>query len=70
MASVLEELAVETKGRVVVGLILMNERELARAFEITKIPTTFLIRNAQVKASFIGVLPKAQVYKILKDNGA
>jgi thioredoxin 1 len=70
MASVLDELAVETKGRVVVGLILVNERELMRAFEITKIPATFLIRNAQVKASFVGALPKAQVHKILKDNGA
>ncbi len=70
MASVLGEMAGETKGRAVIGLVMVSERDLTRAFEITKIPTIFVVRNAQVVASFVGLVPKGQLEKVLKENGA
>ncbi len=70
MASVLSEVAGETRGKAVVGLVMVSERELVSAFGIRKIPTIFVVRNAEVTASFVGVLPKAQIHKILNDSGA
>jgi thioredoxin 1 len=65
MESVLNEVARETKGKAVVGLVMTSDRELVRAFGIRKIPTIFIVRNAQIAASFVGVLPKAQVHRLL-----
>jgi thioredoxin 1 len=65
MESVLNEVARETKGKAVVGLVMTSDRELVRAFGIRKIPTIFIVRNAQITASFVGVLPKAQVHRLL-----
>jgi thioredoxin-like negative regulator of GroEL len=70
MASVLDKVAGETKGRAVIGLVPTSDVNLARAFEIKSIPAVFVIRNAEVVASFVGAVPKAQIEKILKDNGA
>ncbi|MBI5572268.1 MAG: hypothetical protein HY914_20160 [Desulfomonile tiedjei] len=70
MASVLSEVAGETRGKAVVGLVMVSERELVSAFGIRKIPTIFVVRNAEITASFVGVLPKAQIHKILNDSGA
>jgi thioredoxin 1 len=70
MASVLSEVAGETRGRAVVGLVMVSERELVSAFGIRKIPTIFVVRNAEITASFVGVVPKAQIHKILNDSGA
>ncbi|HMK36201.1 MAG TPA: thioredoxin family protein [Desulfomonilaceae bacterium] len=66
MASVLKEVADETKGKAIVGLVMVSDRELVQAFGIKKIPTVFVMRNAEVTASFVGVLPKAQIQKLLK----
>jgi thioredoxin 1 len=70
MASVLSEVAGETRGKAVVGLVMVSDRELVSAFGIRKIPTIFVVRNAEITASFVGVLPKAQIHKILNDSGA
>ncbi len=70
MASVLSEVAGETRGRAVVGLVMVSERELVSAFGIRRIPTIFVVRNAEITASFVGVIPKAQIYRILSGSGA
>jgi thioredoxin-like negative regulator of GroEL len=67
MASVLTEVARETQGRVIVGLVMTSDRELVRAFAIKKIPTTFVLRNTELRASFVGVVPKSQIKQALKD---
>jgi thioredoxin 1 len=69
MASVLSEVAAETRGRAVVGLIMVSDRQLVSAFGIRTIPTIFVVKNAEVKGSFVGIVPKAQIQKILKDSG-
>ena len=53
-----------------VGLVMVSERELVSAFGIRKIPTIFVVRNAEITASFVGVVPKAQIHKLLNDSGA
>lgn len=68
MASVLNEVARETKGRAIIGLVMVTERELVKTFGINKIPTVFLLRNAQVTASFVGVAPKAEIKRLLQGS--
>ncbi len=62
----LEEIARETKGRAIIGLVSTHDRELVRTFGIRRIPTIFVIRNAQVTASFVGIVHKAQIERLLK----
>jgi thioredoxin 1 len=66
MASVLTEVAGETKGQAIVGLILTTDRELTRMFGIRKIPTIFVVRDKQVTASFVGLVPKKTIEEALR----
>ncbi len=66
----MENVAQETKGRAVIGLVMVTDNHLARVFGIEKIPTVFVVRNADIVASFVGVMPKAEIHKILKQNGS
>ena len=66
MASVLAEVAGETKGRAIVGLVMVSDRELVRTFGIRRIPTVFVVRNAEITASFVGVVPKSKIAQLLK----
>lgn len=68
MASVLNEVAGETKGRAIVGSVMVNDQELVRTFGITKIPTVFVVRNAQVTATFVGIVPKAEIKRLLTES--
>ncbi len=68
MESVLNEVARETKGRAVIGLVMITDRELVRTFGIRKIPTIFVVRNSQITASFVGVVPKAQIQQALRGS--
>jgi thioredoxin len=68
MESVLREVAKETKGRAIIGLVMTSDRELVRAFGIRKIPTIYILRNAQIRASFVGVRPKAQIHQLLRGS--
>jgi thioredoxin 1 len=66
MASVLDELAGATKGRAIIGLISATDRELVRTFGIRKIPAIFIVRNAEITASFIGLVPKNTIEQALR----
>ena len=66
MASVLNEVAGETKGQAIVGLISTKDRELTRTFGIRRIPTIFVVRNTEITASFIGIVPKKTVEEALR----
>jgi thioredoxin 1 len=66
MASVLSELATETKGKAIVGIVMVSQRDLVRAFGVSKIPTTFVIKNTEIISSFIGVVPKGKIQDTLK----
>lgn len=66
MASVLSEIARETEGRAIIGLVPIHDRELVRIFGIKRIPTIIVIRDTQLTASFVGIVPKAQIERLLK----
>lgn len=66
MASVLNQVAAETKGRAVVGLITVTDRELVRTFGIRRIPAIYVVRNAAITGSFVGLVPKAQLEQLLR----
>jgi thioredoxin 1 len=66
MSSVLAEIAGETKGKAIIGLVMVSDRQLVHTFGIKKIPTTFVLRNAEIKASFVGVVPKSRIEQLLK----
>ena len=68
MESVLNEVARETKGRAVVGLVMTTDRELVKTFGIRRIPTIFVVRNGQVAASFVGAVPKARIQQALRGS--
>jgi thioredoxin 1 len=68
MESVLNEVARETKGRAVVGLVMTTDRELVRTFGIRRIPSIFVVRNGQITASFVGMVPKAQIQQALRGS--
>jgi thioredoxin 1 len=68
MASVLTQLAGETKGKAIIGLIMTTDRNLAGAFGVSKIPTIFVVRNAEIRASFVGIVPKAKLEEILRNG--
>lgn len=70
MASVLNEVAKETEGKAVIGLVMTTERDLVRTFGIRKIPTTYLVRNAQIAESFVGTAPKEKIKNLLEQPGA
>ena len=66
MASVLNELAGATKGRAIIGLVSTKDRELVRTFGIRKIPAIFVVRDATITASFIGLVPKKTIEQALQ----
>jgi thioredoxin 1 len=68
MESVLNEVARETKGTAVVGLVMTSDRELVRTFGIRRIPTIFVVRNGQVTASFVGAVPKSKIQQALRGS--
>jgi len=66
MVSVLNEVAGETKGRAIVGLVMASDRELVRIFGVRKIPAIFVVRNAEITDSFIGLVPKNTIEQALR----
>jgi thioredoxin-like negative regulator of GroEL len=49
-------------------MVMISDRELVRTLGIKKIPTIFVLRNAEVTASFVGVVPKETLHKLLKST--
>jgi thioredoxin-like negative regulator of GroEL len=66
MASVLNDVAGETKDQAIVGLVMVTDRELTQMFGVRKIPTIVILRNTQISASFVGVVSKEQIRQLLK----
>jgi len=65
MVSVLNEIAGATKGRAIVGLIMASDRELVHLFGVSRIPAIFVVRDAEITASFIGLVPKKTIEQAL-----
>jgi thioredoxin-like negative regulator of GroEL len=70
MESVLNEIAKETAGQATVGLVFPEQRKLFESFQVRVIPAVFVIRDAEVKKSYEGVVSKDRLMKDLQEFGA
>lgn len=67
VAPVIEELAKEYEGKVVVGKCDVEEQEdLAQEFGIRNIPTILFFKNGEVVDKLIGAQPKAKIEEKIK----
>lgn len=66
LGPVVEELAEELAGKVVVGKINVDEQPaLAQQFGVMSIPTLVVMREGAVVNKAVGAMPKAQILSLL-----
>ncbi len=71
MAPVLDQLAAELKGRVLVAkLDTDREQAVAMAFQIRSIPTLIAFQGGKPVATQMGAVPKARLLEMLRQAGA
>jgi hypothetical protein len=70
MESVLNEIAKETAGKATIGLVFPEQRKLFESFQVRLIPAVFVIRDAEVKKSYEGVVSKDLLMKDVQEFGA
>ena len=62
LAPVLEEIAEENEGAVIVGKVNVDEEpQLAASFGIASIPTLLVFKNGEITQKSVGVKPKAAI---------
>ena len=62
LAPVLEEIAEENEGSVIVGKVNVDEEpQLAANFGIASIPTLLVFKNGEITQKSVGVKPKAAI---------
>lgn len=59
LAQVLEELAQEQDAFKIVKVDIDQNRALTKQWDISTVPSVFMIKNGEVKDSAVGFLPKA-----------
>lgn len=68
MLPVLEEVAAEVAGIATVAKVNVDENpDLAAGFQVTNIPSLFLLKDGAVRASFVGVQSKAKLVEAIKN---
>ena len=66
LGPVIEELAEELEGEVVVGKVNVDEEEvLAASFQVMSIPTVLVFENGKVVGQSVGFVPKARLLELL-----
>ena len=69
MAPVIEELAADYDGKVVVGKVDVDEEgALAQQFGIMSIPTIMLFKNGKAVGQAVGARPKAAIAGLIDQN--
>lgn len=66
---ILEEAALELRGKAVVGKIDTDKNLISRKLEVNKIPAIYVIRNGEVKNVLYGVVPKEDIIKAAMEHG-
>jgi len=68
LAPVLEEIAEECEGKLIVGKVNVDEEEeLAARFRIYSIPTLLVFKNGQLVNQGVGYMPKARVLALVPE---
>jgi thioredoxin 1 len=66
MAPVIEEIAIQTKGKVKVGKVDIDKNgRLANQFGIQSIPTVMIFKDGKLMETFVGVQSKASLVNAL-----
>jgi thioredoxin 1 len=66
---IIEEVAKEFENKVKLVKVNVDENEaLAAKYNISSIPTTILVENGNIKASFVGAVPKEWLKKWLNSK--
>ncbi len=66
MESVLDELAADTAGKAVVGIVPQSEKELFATFNVRSIPAIFVFYNSEVRQTYLGSQDKETLARFLK----
>ena len=62
MSPIIDEIASEMEDRIKVGKVNSDENmELTQKYQIMSIPTIMVIKNGEVKKTFVGVTPKEEI---------
>lgn len=65
IAPVLEEIAAEHPEVKVCKIDVDQEMELAASFQVSSIPSLFVLKNGTVTNQAVGAMPKAQILALL-----
>ena len=62
MSPIIDEIASELGDNIKVGKVNSDENmELTQKYQIMSIPTIMIIKNGEVKKTFVGVTPKEEI---------
>jgi thioredoxin 1 len=68
IAPVLEEIAEEQAGKIVVGKLNIDDNlDVTRRFDVMSVPTLILFKDGQPKVRLIGAKPKGQLLQELAE---
>lgn len=68
LSPIVDEIAEEERGRVKVCKVNIDEQpELASRFGVMSIPTLVVMRDGEIRATSVGLKPKAEVLRLLED---
>ncbi len=69
MAPVIEEIAQDYAGRMLVGKVNVDEnRQTAASFGITSIPTLVLFKDGKEVTRFMGFRPKEEILRVFSEH--
>ncbi len=69
VAPILDELADEHDGKILVGKVNVDENQaLAAKYGVSGIPMFLLMQGGEVKANMVGAMPKKAFSKMLEKN--
>jgi thioredoxin-like negative regulator of GroEL len=69
MESVLVEIGKELPGQVTIVKVTQDQRKLFKSFEVSALPAVVVIRNAEVKKSYLGMVPKEILIQDIREFG-
>jgi len=62
MSPIIDEIAEETKEQIKVGKVNVDEnQELAMKYSVETIPTILILKNGEIKNTFVGVRDKSEI---------
>lgn len=62
MSPIIDEIAEETKEQIKVGKVNVDEnQELAMKYSVETIPTILILKNGEIKDTFVGVRDKSEI---------